>query len=152
MQNLLIGLFLGILLGLAAPPFYKWIVAVVTKKNNAAAVLLFLLLSVGLMSCGSTTGDPFRDNITFGQAWGHVIGFTSYWVWFGLSFIPGIAYVMYLSGFGPFKSLNPDKDVDANSFIVFICVALIAAALLIPPAECAANTTIEQASRGVFIR
>jgi len=33
MANILIGLFLGILIGLAIPPFYKWIVSVVTKKQ-----------------------------------------------------------------------------------------------------------------------
>lgn len=148
MNGFLIGLFLGVLLGLAIPPFYKWIVNVVTKKNGAAIVVMALLLA----SCGSTTGDPFRDNITFGQAWGHVIGFTSYWVWLGLSFIPGIAYCLYMAGVWPFHTLNPKKEAEIKGIIVFVCVALIAAALLIPPAECAANTTIEQASRDVFIR
>jgi len=33
MTNILIGLFLGILLGLAIPPFYKWIVGIVTNKK-----------------------------------------------------------------------------------------------------------------------
>lgn len=47
----LIGLFLGWLLGLATPPFYKWIVQVVTKKGgSSAAVLLIFLLP--LQSCG----------------------------------------------------------------------------------------------------
>ena len=52
MQNLLIGLFFGILLGLAIPPIYKWAIKkFFTKTDSAAAVLLFLLLTVGLMSC-----------------------------------------------------------------------------------------------------
>lgn len=32
MVNLILGIFIGIVLGIAVPPFYKWIVSVVTKK------------------------------------------------------------------------------------------------------------------------
>lgn len=32
MTNLVLGLFIGIVVGLAAPPFYKWVVSLVTKK------------------------------------------------------------------------------------------------------------------------
>lgn len=149
--GLFLGWLLGWLLGLATPPFYKWIVGLVTKKN-ATPVLVFAVLSVALMSCGSTTGNPLVDKISFGQAWGHVVTFGSYWQWLGLSFIPVVAYALYLIGAWPFKTINPNKDAEISGFIVFVCVALVAAALLIPPAECAANTTIEQAARGVFIR
>lgn len=32
MVNLILGIFIGIVLGIAVPPFYKWIVEKVTKK------------------------------------------------------------------------------------------------------------------------
>lgn len=46
----LIGLFLGWLLGLATPPFYKWIVNVVTKKGGSSAAVILLMFV--LQSCG----------------------------------------------------------------------------------------------------
>lgn len=139
MNGFLIGLFLGTLLGLAIPPFYKWIVNVVTKKNGAAIVVLALLLA----SCGTQTGDPNVDTISFSQAWSHVAGFTSYWVWLFLSVLPTVVYVMYLI---------VNKDSQLNLILLFVCLALLMAGMLYAPAECAANTTIEQAARGVYIR
>ncbi len=143
MANILIGLFLGILLGLAIPPFYKWIVSVVTKKGGAGVALLFILLTIGLASCGKTTGDPTVDNITFSQAWGHVAGFASYWVWLALSALPLIGYIIYLI---------KDKNSELKLPVLFVVLAIFLFFLLYDPAECAANTTIEQAARGVFIR
>lgn len=56
MSNLLIGLFLGILLGLAIPPFYKWIVKKVTKPSDVVNTISgFILLSV-LTGCGKFHG------------------------------------------------------------------------------------------------
>lgn len=55
MSNLLIGLFLGILLGLAIPPFYKWIVKKVTKSepvNKTTVLILLPLLALGFSGCG----------------------------------------------------------------------------------------------------
>lgn len=138
----LIGLFLGWLLGLATPPFYKWIVSVVTKKNSVN-VLIFAVLSVALMSCGTTTGDPTVDNIGFSEAWKHVAGFTSYWVWLILAAIPLIVYIGYLIVNG---------NAVPNHWIIFALLALFLFAMLMPPGECAANTTVEQAARGVYIR
>jgi hypothetical protein len=143
MSNLLIGLFLGILLGLAIPPFYKWIVNTVTKKGGAGMVLLFMLLTIGLASCGKTTGDPMIDNITFSQAWGHVAGFASYWVWLILSAVPLVLYIAYII---------VDKNSELKLPILAALLAIFLFGLLYAPAECAANTTIEQAARGVFIR
>jgi len=143
MSNLLIGLFLGIILGLAAPPFYKWIVSKVTKKNEAGMALIFMLLTIGLASCGSTTGDPNIDTITFSQAWDHVTSFSSYWWWLAGSAVPLIGYIIYLVKY---------KNSQLSLPILFVCLAILAAGILYAPAECAANTTIEKASRGVFIR
>lgn len=143
MANILIGLFLGILIGLAIPPFYKWIVSVVTKKGGTGVALLFILLTIGLASCGKTTGDPTVDNITFSQAWGHVAGFASYWVWLLLSIIPAVIYIFYVI---------VNKDAELKLPILFVVLAIFLFGLLYAPAECAANTTIEQAARGVFIR
>lgn len=55
MSNLLIGLFLGILLGLAIPPFFKWIVKKVTKSEPVDKTSVFIIgtmLSLGLTGCG----------------------------------------------------------------------------------------------------
>lgn len=144
MSNFLIGLFLGIILGLAVPPIYKWVIKkFFTKNDSATMVLVFILLTIGFASCGKTTGDPYVDNITFGQAWGHVAKFASYWWWLAGSIVPLAAYLLYL-GF--------NKNSRANSWLLFGFIGLFLFALLMPPGECAANTTIEQAARGVFIR
>lgn len=139
MNGFLIGLFLGVLLGLAIPPFYKWIVNVVTKKNGAAIVVMALLLA----SCGSSTGDPFKDTISFGEAWGHVAGFASYWIWLVISVIPAVIYILHVI---------VNKDSELKLPVLFVVLAIFLFGLLYAPAECAANTTIEQASRGVYIR
>ncbi len=144
MSNFFIGLFFGIIIGLAVLPIYKWVIqSFFTKKNGAGIVIVFLFMAIGLSSCGKTTGDPLVDTITFGQAWAHVAGFTSYWIWLVLSAFPLIVYILYLI---------KDKESQLQLPILFVCVALFAAGLLYAPAECAANTTLEQAARGVFIR
>lgn len=106
-------------------------------------LIVFILLSVFIISCGTHTGDPNIDNISFGEAWKHVSGYASYWVWLFLSIIPSVVYILYLV---------VDKDSQLSLPIAFVCLAIFAFGMLYAPAECATNTTIEQAARGVFIR
>lgn len=79
MQNLLIGLFLGILLGLAIPPIYKWAVKkFFTKTDSAAVLILFMFI---LQSCGH-----YPDGTS---VWAE-------WTWL-VPVIPGIGSIIFFS-------------------------------------------------------
>lgn len=87
------------------------------------------------------------ENITLGQAFGHVAQSTSYWVWLIIAslLLAGVVYKLikgYASG---------DFDGRQVAFYGIIALAIWAFALLMRPCEVAANTTKEQAARGVYI-
>lgn len=121
----LIGLFLGWLLGLATPPFYKWIVNVVTKKGGSStAVLLIFLLP--LQSCGK-----FSDGTS---VWAE-------WTWL-VPVIPGIGSLIFLiiaglksksgsdqqtpSGYHSYREDVPIYKIGQFWFAVALLIATIA--------------------------
>jgi hypothetical protein len=92
-------------------------------------------------------GNLPTDSISFGRAWSHCLGTTSYLVWLVL----GVG----VSAFGGWKLW---KDYDKNQswtvghqLAVFAILIILALSILYRPSEIAANTTNEQADRGVFI-
>lgn len=100
----------------------------------------FLILSLFVMGCGVATNP--EDNITFQQAFNHVAKNFSYWLFIGLSVVPAAVYIfLYYRG----------KIDEVDLKVLFGLLVLLMIAIFIRPAEIAANTTVEMASRGVFI-
>lgn len=86
--------------------------------------------------------------ISFGEAWKYCASFASYWIWIGafiLALFVGL-YVIERMATKANKSMDTVKLVWA---IAFILLTLGAASK--NPANVAANTTQEQAARGVYI-
>lgn len=140
MGTFFLGLFIGIVLGLASPPFYKWIVAEVTKRKGTNAVIL-LFITIALASCGGNGVVP-DDYISWGQAFDHVSKSFSYWLFILLAAAPMVYYVW---------SVVKGKVETFSLPLMFVFLVLIALAIFMRPSEVAANTTVEQAARGVFI-
>lgn len=82
------------------------------------------------------------EYITLGQAFEHVAKSNSYWLWVLLSFIPLGIYI-YLAAKRKVESLDLR--------LLFLFLGLIVVAIFFRPSEIAANTTKEQAARGVYI-
>lgn len=101
---------------------------------------MFGLLALFLTSCGGA-GEKPEDYITFGQAWNHVSQSFGYWIWI---VVTGIALAVLIWGHQREKWLP-------SIHWYFVAIALFLAAWLVRPAEVAQNTTVEQASRGVYI-
>lgn len=85
--------------------------------------------------------------ISFGQAWAYCFTTTSYVLWLIVAAI--VAGTILFALFKDYKK-NQDWSGMHNVFL-FIAVAIMFVALLIRPAEIAANTTVEQFERGVII-
>lgn len=116
------------------------------KSTIMNKVTLFILTMLTLTSCDSH--DKPTDNISFGQAWGYAATFGSYWLWLVLA-------LLGCGAAGWFLQRNYSKSQNwsgGQTAIVVVLLALFLAALLATPASIAANTTVEQAARGVYIR
>jgi phosphoglycerol transferase MdoB-like AlkP superfamily enzyme len=85
--------------------------------------------------------------IGFGQAWAHAASYFSYWLWLILSLAVAGASYYFIS-----KNVRHKGWSTIQIIAIGVALALVLAALLIPPATIAANTTPEQAARGVYIR
>lgn len=110
-------------------------------------LLFFLLGLTTLMSCAGPVVHG-EQTISFGQAWSHAFTLTSYKVTLVLA---GVA--AGLGVFWIYKDYSKRQTTTIVHIIVgFIALAILLAALLYAPAEMAANTTVEQAARGVYIR
>lgn len=105
--------------------------------------LLFLLTIVLLASCGGAGVQP-TDNITWSTAFNHVSQSFSYWLWVVLTLAAAVAYVWAVT-------TSKEGWNQTRALIFFVVLALLMAAIMYLPSEIAANTTVEQASRGVFI-
>ena len=103
-------------------------------------------MAIFLMSCGGAGKEP-TDYITVGQAFNHVSLSFSYWIWI----IPAMLGLI-IGGYKLIKGYS-DGEIEGKTvgFYGFVLVALNLCAWLIRPCDVAANTTVEQAARGVFI-
>jgi hypothetical protein len=109
-------------------------------------LLLFSLCAVLLMSCGGAGHDP-SDNITWGQAFNHVSHSFTYWLFV---IITGLFLLLVTLG----SVIQYKKgEIDGSAFAkrVFVALVIFAFAFFMRPCEVAANTTVEQAARGVWI-
>lgn len=110
--------------------------------------LMILLLSATLFMAGCDSHSKPTDNISFGQAWGAAASHGSYWAWvIGAAIVCGGAAYVMIRNYKKTQDWGPGKNI-----LLLVLLALFLVALLYPPAEIAANTTVEQASRGVYIR
>lgn len=112
--------------------------------------LLFFTLSMItamlFISCGGAGLEP-TDNITLGQAFDHVSKSFGYWVFIILAAAIG-GYV----AFRVIKQYEKTQDwTTGNSLAIFAILVVLSLTIFMRPCEVAANTTVEQAARGVFI-
>ncbi len=104
-------------------------------------VILFSLMAMFLMSCGGAGQQP-DDYITFGRAWNHVAQSAGYWVFIVIALALVGGYILAaVKGWIETFSLP----------LMFALVGFLLFAIFFRPCEVAANTTVEQAARGVFI-
>ena len=108
-------------------------------------LILFMLSAVLLMSCGGASQKP-SDNISFGQAFSHVSQSFTYWLF---SILTTLAVIVFF----PLAIKANKKGVSGQALgvVAFVLMVLCAFAWLFRPAEVAANTTVEQALRGIYI-
>lgn len=108
--------------------------------------LIFLFLCVAfLASCNG--GQLPTDNISFGAAFAHVAASFSYWAWV---IVAGLAAGVII--YRMVRNYRTSQEWTAgHSVILFFVMALLLFTILYRPTEVAANTTNEQAARGVYI-
>lgn len=106
-------------------------------------IIIFALCSLFLMSCGGAGQLP-DDNITWGTAFAHVSHSFGYWI-FIIIFALVLGYYIY--------SVQKARNgwTGKEFLIAFGIFAALMIAIFIRPSEVAANTTVEQAARGVWI-
>lgn len=108
-------------------------------------IIIGMVLILFFGSCGVNTNPS--DNITFGQAFSHCASTLSYWLWL----IP-LGIVMLTGWYFTWRAYSNDQEwTTGKTLICFGLFALFMVSLFMMPAEIAANTTVEQAARGVFI-
>lgn len=87
-----------------------------------------------------------NENISLGEAFKHCASTGSYWLWLA------IALVIFIGGcIGLKKSYDNDGWSTGKNFVLFVLIGILISAILLRPADIAANTTKEQAARGVYI-
>lgn len=85
-------------------------------------------------------------NISLARAFKHCASTTSYWIWLiilGIVSIGGAIFIIINSQTNGWQS--------GHQWGMGGCAVVLACAILMRPVEVAANTTNEQADRGVFI-
>ena len=87
------------------------------------------------------------ENITINEAFAHVAKSPAYWVWLIVAFVFCVG-VIYKAAKG---YINGDVEGRQVAFYGIIAIAIFMFAALFRPCEIAANTTKEQAARGVYI-
>jgi energy-coupling factor transporter transmembrane protein EcfT len=87
-----------------------------------------------------------NENITLGEAFSHCFGTTSYWVYVAIGII-----VFLVGAFGLKKSYDKEGWSAGKSFVLFLLLGILLTSILLRPTDIAANTTKEQAARGVYI-
>lgn len=106
--------------------------------------LFFYLTAILLLtSCGGTGIEP-TDNITWGTAFNHVAQSFGYWLWVFIAFTAVVVYVGLITK-------SKDGWNQSRVLVLFLFLALLMFAIMYLPSEIAANTTVEQAARGVYI-
>lgn len=85
--------------------------------------------------------------ISLGEAFKHCASTGSYWLWLTISLLIFCVGVLGLK-----KSYDQEGSWSSGkSFVLFLLVGILLTAILLRPTEISANTTKEQAARGVFI-
>lgn len=120
-----------------------WILRSKIKLTDMKKLIPFLLLAVLFTSCGSAGSNP-SDYISWGEAFNHVSKSFSYWLWIIISGGAVGTYVFIVSK-------SKDGWNAGKTVILFVLLALLLTSIMVRPSEVAANTTVEQAARGVFI-
>lgn len=106
-------------------------------------LLAFIPVLLIMVSCGGAGQLP-TDNITWGSAFHHVSQSFGYWIFI-------ILFAAVLGGY-IFMVQKKKDGWDGKKFLIaFAIFAALMIAIFIRPSEVAANTTVEQAARGVFI-
>ena len=109
------------------------------KKSILLTVTL--LLSVTLMA-----GNLPNENISLGRAFSHCFSTSSYVWWLVATLVTFISGVVYL------VSKNKKEGWSLGSqLLLFVLSAALLSSILYRPLEVSANTTNEQADRGVYI-
>lgn len=110
-------------------------------------ILRFFLASIALLllMAGCSSGVLPSDPVGLPAAFAHCVESTSYWVW-------GIIVSLF-SFAGIWWNIKASKagKVGGSNIIFFICAAAILFVWFYRPSEIAWNTTVEQATRGVWI-
>lgn len=104
--------------------------------------VFFAFAAVLLMSCGGPGVQPM-DNITLGQAFGHVAQSGVYWL-FVIAAALALIVACVLISRGP--------GWTGQTFLVaFALLAVLLLAIFLRPCDVAANTTVEQAMRDKWL-
>ena len=107
---------------------------------------ILLLVVMLFISLGLSAGTLPSDNISFGRALQHCFSTGSYITWLvicGVIFTGGLVYLV--------KETKKKGWTVGKQVILFVLAAILLTSFLYRPAEVAANTTNEQADRGVYI-
>ena len=87
-----------------------------------------------------------NENISLLEAFKHCASTGSYWLWLAIS------VVIFIGGcVGLKKSYDKDGWSTGKNYVLFVLIALLLSAILLRPTSISANTTKEQAARGVYI-
>ena len=86
------------------------------------------------------------ENISILEAFKHCASTGSYWLWLA------IGVIIFIGGsIGLKKAYDKEGWSTIKSFVLCILVGVLLSAILARPADIAANTTKEQAAKGIFI-
>jgi hypothetical protein len=87
-----------------------------------------------------------NENISILEAFKHCASTGSYWLWLAIS------VVIFIGGsIGLKKAYDKEGWSTLKSFVLFVLLGVLLSGILARPADIAANTTKEQAARGVYI-